>query len=202
MQQCSETQTTPSLPSLPMGWALKPSQSSRTRFTEKQKDYLLSKFLIGVQTGQKVDATSVSRSMVSARDANGVKLFNSTEFLTGQQVASYFSRLASKRRIQGCDTRTQSYQGADEESLEAEAAFSELREEIVLNIQPAHPIMYDSYNLCELTNEGKLSKFAISMLDRVCIQFEIPTSDIKGRRKAPYLSRIEEFLKKCKCCNS
>ena len=40
----------------------------------------------------------VSPSMVSARDANVVKLFNSAELLTGQQVASYFSHLASKHK--------------------------------------------------------------------------------------------------------
>ena len=107
----------------------------------------------------------VSPSMVSTRDANVVKLFNSAELLTGQQVASYFSHLASKHRIQGCDT--QSYQEPDEESLEAEAVFTQLREEVILNIQPTHAIMYDSYNLCELMNKGQLSKFAISMFSNV-----------------------------------
>ena len=38
-------------PCLPMGWALKSSHVRRTRFTEKQKDYLTSKFRIGETTG-------------------------------------------------------------------------------------------------------------------------------------------------------
>lgn len=84
MQLSAETQTAANQLSLAMGWALKNSQSSRTRFSEKQKNYLLSKFLIGEQTGQKVNAASVACSMVSARDTNGDRLFTSAEFLTGQ----------------------------------------------------------------------------------------------------------------------
>ena len=48
-------------PFLPMGWALKSSHVKRTRFTEKQRDYLSSKFRIGESTGQKADAASVSK---------------------------------------------------------------------------------------------------------------------------------------------
>ena len=75
-----------SQPCLPMGWALKSSRVRRTRFTEKQKDYLTSKFRIGEKTGQKADAASVAKSMMNARDSNGNRLFTSSEFLMGQQV--------------------------------------------------------------------------------------------------------------------
>ena len=78
------------LPCLPMGWALKSSHVKRTRFTEKQRDYLSSKFRIGQATGQKADAASVSKSMMTARDSNGQRLFTSAEFLTSQQVSSFF----------------------------------------------------------------------------------------------------------------
>ena len=195
----AEKQTVASQPLLPMGWALKTSQASRTQFSEKQKDYLMEKFITGEQTGQKVNAASVARSMIKARDTNGERLFTSAEFLTCQQIASYFSRLASKRTIQGGNS---SQSDSDDESAEAEMVFSNLREEILSNIQPVHPITYDNYNLCQLMAQAKLSTFAISMLSRICANFEIPTSDIKGRRKAPYLSRIEDFLKKCSCQQS
>ena len=49
-----------------MGSKLKSSQVRRTRFTENQKDYLSSKVLIGEKTGQKVDAVSVAKSMMTA----------------------------------------------------------------------------------------------------------------------------------------
>ena len=42
---------------------------------------------------------------------------------------------------------------------------------------------------------GKLATFAISILYKICDHFEISTGDIKRRKEAPYLSRIEQFLK-------
>ena len=38
------------------------------------------------------------------------------------------------------------------------------------------------------------------MLYEICEHFEIPTSGIKGRKEIPYLSRIEEFLKRISYC--
>ena len=56
---------------------------------------------IGEQTGQnlKVDSAMVSRGMRTAKDKNGERLLNSNEFLTSGQVASFFSRLASKGSV-------------------------------------------------------------------------------------------------------
>lgn len=83
-------------PSLPMGWALKDSRAGKTRFSTKQREYLIAKFKIGEQTGQKADPASVSKLIRSAKDSNGERLFDYTEFLTSKQVASFFSCLASK----------------------------------------------------------------------------------------------------------
>ena len=47
----AEKQTVASQPLLPKGWALKTSQASMTRFSEKQKEYLMKKFITGEQTG-------------------------------------------------------------------------------------------------------------------------------------------------------
>ena len=86
----SKLDSVSNLPCLPMDWVLKSSHVKRTRFTEKQRDYLSSKFCIGQTTGQKADAASVSKSMMTARDSNGQRLFTSAEFLTNQQVSSFF----------------------------------------------------------------------------------------------------------------
>ena len=198
LQQSTGNLTTANQPSIPMGWALKASQALRARFNEKLKDYLLNKFLIGEQTGQKMNAASVARSMISARDTSGNWMFTRSEFLTAQQIMSYFSRLAAKHKIQG-DHTVQTESDSDDESAEDEMDFSDLRGEIVENIQPIHPICFDNYNLCEMMGQVKLSKFAVAMLNRICVNFEIPVDDIKVHKKAPYISRIEEFLKKCSC---
>ena len=76
---------------LRMGWALRSSQVKRTRFTANQKDYLTKKFDLGEISGRKSDPQSVARAMMAARDSEGNRLFASAEFLTSQQVASFFS---------------------------------------------------------------------------------------------------------------
>ena len=83
-------------PHLKMGWALKLAQTSRARFTDKQKEYLVSKFLVGETTGQKANAVQVTRSMMMARDATGNRMFSSAKFPTLKQITNFFSRLAGK----------------------------------------------------------------------------------------------------------
>lgn len=82
--------TAPSAPSLPIGWALKCSRARSARFSTKQKEYLSAKFQIGERTGLKADPASVATALRKAKDVNGERLFDSTEFLTAQQVASFF----------------------------------------------------------------------------------------------------------------
>ena len=80
-------------------WALRPTKTAY-RFSEKQKHYLTAKFNIGQSTGRKVDASLVARDMRHARDSNGERLFKSSEFLTTQQITSYFIRLSATLRQQ------------------------------------------------------------------------------------------------------
>ena len=83
-----------------MGWALK-KQNSSSRFPEKVKAYLNDRFLIGKETGNKASPTQVAREMCRDRDDKGDCLFVGTDFLSSQQVAAYFSRLAATKRKHG-----------------------------------------------------------------------------------------------------
>ena len=76
---------------LPKGWALKFSTVLRKRFSENQKLYLCKLFDVGEQTGHKVDANNVSKSMRKARKVDGSFLFDASEYLTAKQIASFFS---------------------------------------------------------------------------------------------------------------
>lgn len=64
---------------LPMGWALK-SGASQVRSTPSQKIYLITKFILGEQSGQKADPASVPRAMMRAKDTSGNPLFTSEEY--------------------------------------------------------------------------------------------------------------------------
>lgn len=180
---------------LPMGWALRSSQVKRTRFTANQKDYLTKKFDLGEISGRKSDPESVARAMMAARDSEGNRLFTSAEFLTSQQVASFFSRLAAKRRLPDGTS------GSDEEAADAEteSALQELSNAVMREVSLEHPIVYDCYNICDLISSSKLSSFSIQMLKEFCIFFEIDTSHVKVRRKKPYLDLLVAFGKDCSC---
>ena len=77
------------------GWALKGTRKA-TRFNENQREYLDDKFQIGQESGHKADPEKVSRDMRYARRDNGERRFDVEEFLTAQQIQSYFSRTAAK----------------------------------------------------------------------------------------------------------
>jgi len=75
---------------LPAGWALK-TRRQTTIFNKKQRDYLIGKFNEGLQNKKKFDPKDVSKDM--RKDA----LFEKSEYLTWQQIASFWSREASYR---------------------------------------------------------------------------------------------------------
>ena len=193
IQQSSAEGTSSNQTTLPMGWALKSSTTTRGRFTDNQKQYLMSKFSIGESTGNKANAVSVAKSMITARDSNGQRLFSSDEFLTSQQISSFFSRMAAKRTLQ-IDLGVN-----DEQSTEYEQRFEELRNKVIAEVVPKHPICYDNNNLCELVKKSKLYIFSISMLRNICEQFDIPTAQITAKRKAPYINKLIEFVQNCSC---
>ncbi len=56
---------------LPKVWAQKTSTVLRKRFSENQKRYLSKLFDVGEQTGHKLDANNVSKSMREARNIDG-----------------------------------------------------------------------------------------------------------------------------------
>ena len=80
------------------GWALKETKKLH-RFTETQKAYLEAKFNIGQATrGRKLDCETVAREMRRSTGPDGNRLFRVSEFLTAQQVSSFFSRIVAKSR--------------------------------------------------------------------------------------------------------
>ena len=80
----------------PAGWAIR-SKRKRTAYNEKQVKYMTEKFNIGKATGRKCDPFTVAEEMRYMKKADGF-VFSRCEYLTGQQISAYFSRLALKDR--------------------------------------------------------------------------------------------------------
>ena len=75
-----------------IGWALK-VKKKKTVFSEKQKNYMKEQFQIGKKTGSKIDAITAAEQMRGLDRG-----FSKEEFLTAQQIGSFFSRLAQQER--------------------------------------------------------------------------------------------------------
>ncbi|XP_048588306.1 uncharacterized protein LOC125572199 [Nematostella vectensis] len=187
-------QQDPAAHQLEMGWALKSTKKTK-RFSKRQKKYLDDMFSIGQQTGNKADASAVARNMRYAKNSDGGRLFNPEEFLTPQQITSYFSRKALKNR------QRQSVDSDDEEAALEEHTYASTRTLVIREVALQHPIAYDHFNLCDMMVEGKLKQLSVVMLRQVCEQLDIhiPPST---RRKALFIDLLSDVLKKCTCHSS
>ncbi|XP_078368927.1 uncharacterized protein LOC144652746 [Oculina patagonica] len=172
------------------GWALKCTKKPY-RFNERQKAYLDAKFSIGQSTGKKLDGNVVAREMRHALGTDGVRLFKVSEFLTPQQVTSYFSRRSAKIRQQSPDD-------ADIRASEEEDNFTRARESVNA-IRLQHPITYNQYDICAMAKGGTLEQLKLDMLQTISqeLQLEVPPKPI--RRKRPYLDLLNEVVAGCTC---
>ena len=189
-----ETADTP--PSdLSQGWALSKPRVS-TRFTPKVKAYLNAKFNLGEKRGLRADPNQVSADMRNARDEENKRRFCREEWLTKNQIKSFFSRLASAKR-KGQDDVDDRAELEDILGEQEENSRQLLINSIIDKIGLRHPICYDVYNLCEYCKGSKLSKFNVVMLKAILKNFDI---SFKSKdRKKELVEHLAAFLQKCPC---
>ena len=66
---------------------------------EQVKNFLLTLFLVGEETGHKVTPPDASKRIQTLyREGTNQHLFNKEEWFTAQQITSYFSRLATLKK--------------------------------------------------------------------------------------------------------
>lgn len=176
------------------GWALKETKKSY-RFNEAQKAYLEAKFSIGQTTGRKLDGETVAREMRRSIGPDGNRLFRVSEFLTAQQVSSFFSRLAAK-------SRNNIPMDDDIRASEEETNFYTARQDILSHLQLEHPIVYDQYDICTEVSKGTLKNLKLGLLQSLCESFELETPAKRVRSKALYVSLLEQMVSSCSCSAS
>lgn len=153
--------------SLSQGWAIRQTKKA-ARFNENQRSYLDEKSLIGQwSTGIKADPSQVARDLRNARAESGKRRFSIDEFLTPQQIKSYFSRKAAKIKQVVADEE------ATELAQKDHQTYSSARETIIRECQIEHPIMCDTHDVCKLYSEGKLTKLNVALLRHFCIFFNV-----------------------------
>ena len=180
------------------GWALRGAKKT-VRFNENQRQYLDDKFEIGQESGHKADPEMVSRDMRYARTEKGQRRFTVDEFLSAQQIPGYFSRAAAKLRHA---TAPQSGRETDESDVQAaqnEELHSLARTAVLDQCHPVHPIVYDNLNICTLYRTKRLGKLTVGQLRLICSHYNMEIETTSSKRKAPYISYLEDLVGACSC---
>jgi hypothetical protein len=186
-------------PTCPKGWALKETKKP-TRFCLRQTNYLNDRFREGeLDKSAKADPNLVSKQMRFARGPDGARVFKMPEFLTPQQIASYFSRLSNKRKL-SVDTEDD-FKSAEVECMH-DVIVSEISAAVTMteSTYAKHPVICCDTNLCELSQSGKLQNTRLQLLRSYCesLGIQISISEDK-RQKNTYLKKLNTYLEQCSC---
>lgn len=165
------------------------------RFNQKQRIYLEAKFNIGQSTGSKVDLAFVAKEMRRSQGTDGEWLFCVSEFLTTQQVSSFFSWLALKVRQQQVEVSPEDVLAAEEQNN-----FAMAKENVLSSLLIHHPIVVDQYDVCSLVNnKSEFRKTKLGLLQHICECLELNVPVPALRRKARYITLLEELVNSCPC---
>ena len=191
--------------SMDMGWALGKPRSGGVRFSEKVRLYLTAKFEMGERTGRKADPDEVALSMRKARNERNERLFERDEWLTKTQITGFFSRLSARSRSRGQDAfsldETVSQRVDDDEDIEAlirESDRCTLMDDIQSRIGLKHPVVFDTFDLCDYYKNGKIEAFNVAMLKKIIRHFEI--AFLTKDRKVDLVKLLKEVIQEFECC--
>ena len=126
----SSTSTANSSNSVPRGWALRARKCRR--LTEQVKNFLLELFLVSEETEcQVTPPDALKRIRTLCREGTNEHLFDKEEWLTAQQIARYYSRLATLKNTGKLPQASDINVGQqDLEPLEREIRRNNLRERV------------------------------------------------------------------------
>ena len=131
--------------------------------------------------------------MRHALGSGGRRHFKSSEFLTVQQITSYFSRLSAKVRQQVVTTEEDICTAAEE------ANFHKVREDILLAMNLEHPIVFVQYNICDLVRDNRLKNLKLGLLQMLCEKFNLQDSVTDRRKKVSYIDALADLVGGCSC---
>ena len=183
-----------------MGWALQKPRIGGKRYPPHVKDYLKARFDAGEQSGHKADPQQVSMDMRNARTEENKRLFSREEWLTRNQVQSYFSRLSALKRKQVSGPPCNQPGLVDIDDLIQEDDWLQQVGEVYENLSVQHPIYYDAYDLCDLQKRKVISSFNVEMLQTLCKHFG--TTFKSKDRKQVLVDKLTLMLEECSCTRS
>ena len=205
VQDCADASHLSSLAAsspLGMGWALGKPRKGAVRFTQNVRSYLTAKFELGERTRRKADPDQVALEMRNARNEQNERLFEREEWLSKTQIAGFFSRLAARgQKSSGQEAAIEPETDDDRADIEAEIRESDrcdLIHEINEQFGLKHPIIYDTYDLCDYYRKEKINAFNVAMLKTILSNFEVPYR--AKDRKAELVRLLCGVIMECQCC--
>ena len=147
---------------------------------------------MGQTTGRKLDADIVAKEMRNALGSDGRRFFTSSEFLTLQQITSYFSRLSAKVPKQVVTAEEDICAAAEETN------FHKAREDILLAMTLEHPIVFDQY-ICNLVRDYRLKNLKLGLLQMLYEKLTLQGSVTAHRKKASYIDALADLVSGCSC---
>ncbi|XP_064652776.1 uncharacterized protein LOC135503235 [Lineus longissimus] len=105
-----DSDMSPATNPVPAGWAVKAPRQSK-RFAQQVKDFLFEEFMRGANTGKKENPGLVAKKIKNQ--------FERDDWLTTQQVSSYFSRLAAQQKCGRLTRETADKYSEDDHQLAA-----------------------------------------------------------------------------------
>ena len=178
-----------------MGWALK-SSAKKVRFSEKQKKFLDAKFNLGEQTGEKSSGEDVARQIRRARGEDGKRLFAVDEFLTPQQITSYFSRKSvPEAELENEERAEMSHEVAEE--ISASLTTMQEEEQSVSEVDSCC-FTYKKMALCCMNKDQLRAKLTLLDLKSIYRKYGIQ-GVLGGRKKEPYVDVLPNFISTRPC---
>ena len=129
----------------------------------------------------------LSQEMRLALAIDGERLFLVEEFLSPQQMSSFFSHMAANIRQQPV---------TDQDVLAVEEVNFCLARD---SLQLCHPIVVDQYDICALVNSKAVEKLQVVLLQVLCESLKLQVPSPQVRRKAPYVALLQKFVNSCYC---
>ena len=142
----------------------------------------------------RLDLDVIAKEMRRARGLNGDRLFVVTEFLSAQQISSFFSRLAAKARQKEVQVT-----GQDALVVEEEVILFTARDRVLSSLHVTHPIVVDQYDLCALVKSKEIKKLKVGLLQVLYESLDLQAPIPPVRRKAPYVSLLQGVVESCSC---
>ena len=139
-----------------------------------------------------MDPNQIMQDMRNAKDESGKRIFTRDEWLTKSQIQGFFARLTSSRRKQQCADSASS-----EEWDEGEEIHQNIVDDVVRDIGVSHPIIYDTYDLCEYSRQDIMKRFNLKMLQSICKYFDLPYNS--KTLKAQLIEKIKGMVGECNC---